>query len=147
MLHAMTLSRIDAGDAGLRKALEQAGLPSADSDEPQTVYFALADEGAPIAFGGIAGTGADRLLRSVVVPESARRAGIGSRIVALLESEARRDGSDRLWLLTVDAAGFFERTGWRAADRAAAPDSIRRSAQFASICPASATLMVRELTA
>jgi len=143
----MTLSRIGADDARFRAALDHAGLPVADLDDEQTVCFALIENGRPIAFGGIAGTGADRLLRSVVVPETARRTGIGSRIVALLEQEAQRAGAVRLWLLTTDAAGFFARIGWKAVDRAIAPDSIRSSRQFASLCPASATLMMRVIGA
>jgi len=142
----MMLSPIGADDAGFRAALAQAGLPIDDLDAARPACFALVDDAGPIAYGGIAGTGTDRLLRSIVVPDMARRAGIGSRIVALLEAEARRGGADRLWLLTDEAAGFFARMGWRPADRATAPDAIRGSRQFASICPASATLMVRDLT-
>ena len=141
------LSRIGADDARFRAALDHAGLPIVDLDAEQTAYFALIEDGAPIAFGGIAGTGADRLLRSVVVPEAARRKGVGSRIVALLEREAQHAGAVRLWLLTTDAAAFFARIGWKPADRAIAPDAIRSSRQFASLCPASATLMIREIAA
>lgn len=141
----MRLSPIGADDGAFRDALLRAGLPLADLDDGQARYFALIEQDTPIAFGGIAGAGADRLLRSVVVPEAARRAGIGSRIVALLAEEAKRDGANRLWLLTIDAADFFGRIGWRPVERAGAPEAIGRSAQFASICPASATLMVRDL--
>ena len=141
------LSRLDAADAGFRAALDRAGLPIVDLDAERATYFALIEDGAPIGFGGIAGTGADRLLRSVVVPEAGQRTGVGSRIVGLLEQEARREGADRLWLLTTDAAGFFGRLGWRPVERSAAPDAIRESRQFASLCPASATLMVRDLDA
>lgn len=140
----MTLSPISADDTALRGALEDAGLPVTDLGNEPASFFALI-KGTPIAYGGIAGVGADRLLRSVVVPGATRRAGIGSRIVAALETEAKRAGADRLWLLTTDAAGFFDRIGWRTVDRDTAPDAIRQSGQFASICPASATLMVRDL--
>lgn len=136
------MTPISAGDPAFRDALQRAGMPISDLSDGDTTYFALPG-GA--AFGGIAGTGADRLLRSVVVPEATRGAGIGPCMVAALESEAKRAGADRLWLLTTDAAGFFDRIGWRTADRTDAPDAIRGSAQFASICPASATLMVRDL--
>lgn len=141
----MKLRPVSAEDRAFCNALAMADLPVSDLGDGDAVYFALNDGGATVAFGGIAGTGPDRLLRSIVVPAGARRTGIGARIVAALEEEAKRAGADRLWLLTTDAAGFFDRIGWRAADRSAAPDAIRQSAQFASICPASATLMVREL--
>lgn len=140
----MTLTVIAGDDAGLRHALTGAGLPSPDPADEPALYFALVGSDRPLAFGGVAGSGPDRLLRSVVVPDASRGTGLGSRIVAGIEEEARRTGAERLWLLTTDAAGFFERLGWTSTERSAAPDAIRQSRQFASICPASATLMVRE---
>ncbi|QCI80487.1 GNAT family N-acetyltransferase [Hankyongella ginsenosidimutans] len=141
----MTLAPVGAEDPAFRDALQRAGLPVGDLADDDACYFALIAEGASIAFGGIAGIGADRLLRSIVVPAGSRRAGIGARIVAALEHEAKRAGVDRLWLLTTDASGFFDRLGWQTAERSTAPDAIRRCGQFASVCPASATLMARTL--
>ncbi len=145
MLPVLTLTTIAGDDAGLRHALIGAGLPSPDTADEPARYFVLAGGGRPLAFGGVAGSGPDRLLRSVVVPGASRGTGLGSRIVAGIAEEARRSGAERLWLLTTDAAGFFDRLGWKATERSVAPDAIRQSRQFASICPASATLMVREL--
>lgn len=136
----LRLTPCTAGDPAFRAALVAAGLPVEDLDEGPASYFTLSG-----AFGGFAGVGADRLVRSVVVPEKARGRGVGSALVARLAEAARGDGAVRLWLLTTDAAGFFDRLGWRVVDRAAAPDAIRATGQFAAICPASATLMVRDL--
>jgi amino-acid N-acetyltransferase len=129
-----------ADDWLLRAALAAAHLPVDDLGERGARYFRRAG-----AFGGFAGTGPDRLLRSVVVPAGVRGTGVGSALVTMIADAARDDGVERLWLLTSDAAGFFERLGWRVVERASAPDAIRATAQFASLCPASATLMVRDL--
>jgi len=96
-------------------------------------------------FGMIEGEGTDRLLRSVVVPSSQRGMGAGTRLVDLLAMKAAELGVERLWLLTMTAADFFHRLGWRTVPRDTAPVAIRASDQFAGLCPSSATLMVREL--
>lgn len=136
----LRLTPCAADDGPFRAALAAAGLPIEDLSEGGGSYFSLSG-----AFGGFAGTGADRLLRSVVVPKAERGTGIGSAMVSLIVEAARNDGAVRLWLLTTDAAGFFGRLGWRVVDRAAAPEAIRSTTQFASLCPTSATVMVRDL--
>ena len=47
--------------------------------------------------------------------------------------------------LTTTAADYFARLGFVRIDRDAAPPAIRATAQFASLCPASAHVMRREL--
>lgn len=136
----LRLTPCTADDPAFRAALVAAGLPVEGLCEGPASYFTLSG-----AFGGFAGAGPDRLVRSVVVPEKARGRGVGSALVARLAEAAREDGAARLWLLTTDAASFFGRLGWRTVDRAAAPDAIRATEQFAAICPVSATLMVRDL--
>lgn len=133
------LVRCDPDDARFAAALAAADLPACGRDGP---CYALADGDG---FGMIAGEGPDRLLRSVVVPSAQRGRRAGTRLVDLLVAQAAALGAERLWLLTTNAADFFHRLGWRIVPRDAAPASIRDSDQFTSLCPASATLMVREL--
>ena len=121
-------------------ALEQAGLPTDDLNAAPFRYFCR--DG--VAWGGI-GRGDDALLRSVVVHPNARGGGQGAAMVEALVTQARTDGTRRLWLLTTDAAPFFARLGWRPMDRAEAPAPIASSQQFSGLCPASATLMMRAL--
>ena len=81
----------------------------------------------------------------VALPESRGR-GHGTAIVAWLARDAARRGVRRLFLLTIDAAGFFERCGFAHAEREAVPDAIARTEQFAELCPPSAVSMMRELS-
>lgn len=136
----LRLTRCSADDAGFRSALVAAGLPVEDLGELGASYFSASG-----AFGGFVGTGPDRLLRSVVVPEAARGNGIGSQIVDMIADRARDEGAARLWLLTTDASRFFSSLGWVEVDRSTAPEAIKTTTQFASVCPASASLMVRDL--
>jgi len=85
------------------------------------------------------------LLRSLVVAKSARSAGCGSKLVQAVERNANAAGIRQLWLLTTDARDYFENRGFRAVSRELAPPAIRQTAEFTSLCPASAILMLKTL--
>lgn len=130
----------------LRLALDAANLPTDDIDLAGRTFFELSDDQGPIGFVGLEGDGADRLLRSLVVLPSRKRQGHGGLLVAHVEAAAKRDGVERVHLLTTTVADFFRARGYRDAERADAPDAIRATAQFSSLCPGSATYLVKELT-
>ncbi|MBL8547026.1 MAG: GNAT family N-acetyltransferase [Hyphomonadaceae bacterium] len=121
-------------------ALQAAKLPVEDLLFEPFRYFCM-DE---IAWGGFS-VERDGLMRSVVVKREARGRGFGARMIGALLERARQQGVERLWLLTTDAAPFFERLGWTLAERSSAPAAIAASRQFSGLCPASAMLMVRAL--
>lgn len=130
----------------LRRALKAAGLPTDDLAEPDRLFFQLSDDQGPIGFVGLEGKGDDRLLRSLVVLPTYKRKGYGGSLVAHVEAFAREERVERVHLLTIDAADFFRARGYGPADRATAPVAISGTAQFASLCPASAVYLVKELT-
>lgn len=121
-------------------ALEAAALPTDDLTSEPFRYFTAEDA----AWGGVS-AGPDAMLRSVVVSPHARGQGLGVVVARGLIQHAREAGSERLWLLTTSASPFFAKLGWRAADRAEAPNAIAQSRQFSELCPASATLMALTL--
>lgn len=129
----------------LRLALDAARLPTDDLAELDRHFFELADEAGPIGFIGLEGMGADRLLRSLVVLPSRKRHGYGGLLVAHVEAFARQDGVARLHLLTETVPDFFRARGYRPAERASAPASIASTAQFASLCPANAAYLVKDI--
>lgn len=129
----------------LKRALEAVGLPTDDLLEHGRRFFGLSDDAGPIGFVGLEGSGADRLLRSLVVLPERERQGYGGLLVAHAERFAWQDGTERLHLLTQTAADFFRRRGYQQADRGSAPSAIAATAQFASLCPASATYLVKDL--
>lgn len=135
----------DARDDVLRLALDAARLPTDDLNEPGRRFFKLSDADGPIGFVGIEGDGPDRLLRSLVVLPGRKRLGHGGLLVAHAEAQARRNGAERLHLLTTTIADFFRARGYRDADRAAAPEPIRATAQFTTLCPGSAAYLVKEI--
>ncbi len=128
-----------------RMQLEMARLPTADLEEEGRLFFRLSDETGLIGFIGLEGSGPDRLLRSLVVMNSRRGKGYGRQLVERLEALARGAAVKRLHLLTTKQAPAFHRLGYRITDRADAPAPIAGSAEFSTLCPASATYMTKAL--
>ncbi|MBP2295501.1 arsenic resistance N-acetyltransferase ArsN2 [Azospirillum rugosum] len=129
----------------LAELLAADGLPTGDLTAPGRHFWRVEDGDGLLGYGGLEAYGADGLLRSVVVPVERRGGGAGRAVVAAVSEEARRLGVERLWLLTIGVAGFFERLGFQRADRKSAPADIAASAQFAGLCPGSAVCLRRDL--
>ncbi len=128
----------------LRRALEEADLPTADLEQPGRLFFGLSDAQSLIGYIGLEGDGTDRLLRSLVVLPSRRGAGHGATLVRKLEA-ILPGAVTRLHLLTGSAAPFFRRLGYADADRTQTPPAIAATEQFASLCPASASYLVKDI--
>ncbi len=127
--------------------LQQAGLPHQDLAAP-AVHLLVAERAGQLAgVVGLQACGEASLLRSLAVDARLRGAGLGSLLAQQAERCARERGDRALWLLTADAAGFFAARGYQVAARAQAPSAIQASAQFQTLCPASATCMAKPLRA
>jgi len=98
-------------------------------------------QGAVVGCGGLEVWGGDGLLRSVAVVEELRGAGTGRELAQSRIDWAREQGLEGLYLLTTTAAGYWPRFGFERIARDEAPAEIRRSVEWASACPASATAM------
>lgn len=134
----------------IRHLLAEAGLPSDDLDAAATGGFLVAQDPAapPPGVAGVIGLqvfGRCGLLRSLVVAADRRGSGLGSELVAALEEQASDAGVTDLWLLTIDAEVFFWKLDYRIVERSAAPEPIRGTAEFTSLCPSSAHLMHKAL--
>src|SRR5262249_13886288 len=99
----------------------------------------------PVGFGGLEVHGADGLLRSLVTLPPVRGRGVGTAMVAALEFEARLHGCQSLWLITTSTADFYERRGYARCARAVVPPAIRETTEFATLCPASADVLMKKL--
>ena len=135
----------DADFASIRQLLVDANLP-VDDFVPEHLAFVACDDEQPVAAIGCERLGETWLLRSLVVAEGQRSRGLGAKLVVALEADAREKGVGEIWLLTIDADGFFESLGYGRRERDEAPEAIRGTAEFADLCPASAVLMSRSLT-
>lgn len=126
--------------------LRAADLPTEDLGDLRLEYFFIA--GPPESAVGLVGLELlDRhaLLRSLVVDPRVRATGIGSRLVEHAEACARAHGAESIYLLTTTAEGFFGARGYARTERGTAPEFIRGTREFASLCPASAVFMIKHL--
>lgn len=128
----------------VRQMLSDASLP-VDDFAPEHLAFVACDDDQPVAAIGCEKLNDVWLLRSLVVAEHSRSLGLGAKLVAALEADAGAQGVGEIWLLTIDADGFFESQGYRRRERKEAPGAVRGTAEFTDLCPASAVLMSRSL--
>jgi amino-acid N-acetyltransferase len=125
-----------------KNLLRAAGLPVADLSEGLIGNFLVASTGASlVGCIGLEIFSSIGLLRSLVVDPELRGAGVGRLLVVELEAYARQRGIRELWLLTIDADPYFDRLGYCVRQRDQAPEAIRRTAEFALLCPADAVVM------
>jgi amino-acid N-acetyltransferase len=145
-----TVLPVQAGGAGdltaIQALLTAARLPIEDLDEPADLGFWVVRDGERVVGAiGLECHDTVGLLRSLVLAPEYRKRGLGLALVAALERYARSAGVEVLVLLTQTAAPFFDRLGYSVVDRAYVPDEVKASAEFRSLCPASAICMTKSL--
>ncbi|MDJ0712050.1 MAG: arsenic resistance N-acetyltransferase ArsN2 [Woeseiaceae bacterium] len=126
------------------RELDAAGLPVSDLHAGHLAYTAMS-AGAVVGVIGMEPYGSTGLLRSLVVSRGARGSGVGRQLVEALEGHAVSRGMHELWLLTIDADGWFGRHGYVVRDRRDAPPDIQGTAEFSGLCPGDAVLMSKKL--
>jgi amino-acid N-acetyltransferase len=141
--------RVDVASApdlnAIRVLLERSGLPTSDLESAQPEFAVIRQAGQVVAAGALQRFRAAALLRSVVVAPECRGSGLGRSIVSELERLAQAAEIKQLVLLTQTAADFFARQGFRTIERSSAPQDIRASEEFRSLCPSSAICMAKDL--
>lgn len=127
--------------------LETEGLPTADLEAGGVVMMVAESEQRCIGCIGIQPLSRRGIIRSLAVTPERRGAGIGRALVSRAEALASCGGLDNLYLLTEGARDFWVNAGYTIVPRAEAPPEIRDSAQFRSLCPATAACLRRDLQA
>jgi arsenate reductase len=125
----------------LRALLGRFHLPADDVGQPNQTFVAAYASGELVGCVGLERFGADALLRSLAVVPRMQGAGLGKKLYLRALAEARSGGVRSLYLLTTTAARFFERAGFERIDRGLVPPAVAASAEFDSLCPASAVCM------
>jgi amino-acid N-acetyltransferase len=136
---------IEADDPTLRALLESAKLPFDDVASDRQDFIVAASEGQVVGCVALEMFGRAALLRSLAVAEQVRGDGLGRILYDRIIAHAKEKGLSRLFLLTTTAAPFFVRRGFDSVDRSEAPEVMTKSAQFASLCPSTATCMALSL--
>jgi arsenate reductase len=132
-------------EGAVRMLLEASALPVSGVELAFPDGYVVARTEVVIGCAGLEVHDGDGLLRSIAVRGTGRHLGLGSKLVQDRVQAAKSQGLRDLYLITTTAAAFFERLGFEPIDREAVPAGIRRSAEFASICPSSAAVLRRSL--
>jgi amino-acid N-acetyltransferase len=127
--------------AALRRLLVSEKLPSDDVSLERQEFLVAVSAGQLVGCGALERFGSAALLRSLAVSPEYRGKGAGAQLYERLVVRAKELGLARLFLLTTTAAPYFSRRGFQVVDRASAPEPMTRSAQFANLCPSTATCM------
>lgn len=112
----------------------------------ERMFFGIRDPLVSEAYAGVVGVelfASSGLLRSLVVRPDRRGTGYASRLTSYVEQEVTRHRIRELYLLTTTATLFFEARGYEVVARGSAPDAIRNTSEFSSLCPDSADLMLK----
>lgn len=111
-------------------------------------FFVAESAGADAQVVGVGGLEIccdDALLRSIAVRPEWRSHGVGRDLVHKIVDHAEARGYPALYLLTMTAERYFPRFGFERVERSHVPKGIAESEQFTSMCPSSATVMVRSI--
>lgn len=125
--------------------LHAAGLPDTGVAELGGRLVVAEVDGRIVGCAGLEVYGPDGLLRSVVVADDLRGRGVGAALTQHMTELAAAGGLRRLYLLTETAAPFFGRMGFAAIDRNEVGGEVLAAPEFATLCPASAQVMMRVL--
>ncbi len=137
---AVTFSGVRPGEENAVMALlEEGDLHSGDLSREKLRHFLVARKGdAVIGVVGLEVFPPHGLLRSLAVVEAYRGQGIARRLIGAIERHARNVGVRSIYLLTLTAAGLFEKCAYRQVRRESAPEDLQATEEFKTICPDSA---------
>ena len=125
--------------------LTAANLPLEGAQEHLDHFIVGEQAGHVVAAAGLEPYGDAALLRSVVVDSALRGQGVGELLHNAIAQRAVAQGIHALVLLTTTAAAFFAKRGFRTISRSEAPVAMQASREFQGVCPASATVMQKDL--
>jgi N-acetylglutamate synthase-like GNAT family acetyltransferase len=137
----------DADRPVIRSLLAEARLPVADIDQASdlTFWIVRSATGKTLAAIGLERRGTVALLRSLIVVPEQRQLGLRRALVSAVERYAAGAEIEQLVLLTETAEPFFRRLGYSVIDRDEAPATVTSTAEFRTLCPATAVCMTKLL--
>lgn len=124
--------------------LEESSLPTADLSRGDMSNFLAIPNGEMLS--GLIGLEIHPpygLLRSLAIRRDARSRGLGKILVAAIEEKAKANTLEAMYLLTTTADDYFRALGYSAVSRCHVPQQIQQTAEFSSLCPDDAVVMVK----
>jgi len=133
----------------IKEVLTGGGLHHQDITPSHLQHFLVLKDDPSSTLTGVVGLeliNNNALLRSLAVIEPHRSKGLATQLLKEIEKYARSNQVDTLYLLTLTAERFFTKRGYRKTDRKSAPPAIQETAEFKSLCPATAVCMKKLLS-
>ncbi len=125
--------------------LGSVNLPAEDLPQPLDTFLIATESGKVAGSVGLELYKEYALLRSLAVAPAQQGTGLGKVLYQQAMQLAAEQGVKEVYLITATAALFFEKQGFTEVERAVVPVAIQKTAQFSSICPASATIMQKQI--
>ncbi|ASV30737.1 hypothetical protein CJ263_11200 [Maribacter cobaltidurans] len=129
----------------IKELLKNNDLPYEDIIASKVQFITEKENGVLVGCIGVEKYNEEGLLRSFAVRDEYKNKGIGKRLLNQLIDQSKTDGLKRLHLLTTTADGYFDKNGFKTADRAVAPNEISSTKEFSEICPSSSVYMIRDI--
>lgn len=121
------------------------GLPFSDLPKRLDNFFVMLTRDGVIAVAGLEVYGRNGLMRSVVVNSDYRNQGIATQMVEKIIEAAINKELAKLFLLTETAREYFLNKGFEIIGRELVPPPVMRSSEFSTVCPVTATVMLKTL--
>ncbi|MBM9577414.1 GNAT family N-acetyltransferase [Leptospira sp. 201903070] len=122
------------------------GLPVEDlKNQDLDQFIGYGNESELRAVIGLELHGKFALLRSLAVGDGFQKNGLGTELVQKIEEQGRRLAVETLFLLTTTAKEFFLKLGYHEMERDSLPEEIKRTEEFVSLCPASSSILKKDL--
>lgn len=124
------------------RLLQSCGQPTEDIS-PGTQLFVMEADDKVIGTVAVEYDYDNALIRNLSVTNELRNQGIGQTLVNFAEDYVRKQGVQKVFLLTADAIEFFLKRGYQKNDRNKAPAFIQNTSAFRSVT--SACILKKEL--
>jgi amino-acid N-acetyltransferase len=127
--------------------LQASNLPVQDLPATLENFLVATLDGVVVGVAGLELYGRYGLLRSVAVENLYRNKNIAAALLSAMEETATQKGLNALYLLTETAMAYFEKKGYIAVGREHVPGVLKSSSEFSHVCPVSAVVMQKQLSA
>lgn len=125
--------------------LQSQKLPAEDLPVLLTGFYTAIENDQLVGVIGMERYGRFGLLRSMVVHPGFRNRQIAETLVNTLEQAAKSKEIMSMYLLTETASKYFEKKGYKTIQREQVPEPVKASSEFSSVCPVSATVMMKPI--
>jgi arsenate reductase (thioredoxin) len=129
----------------IKKLLSSEKLPVDDIDTSLKNFFLAVDGNEIAGVIGLEVYSEYGLLRSMITSPSYRNKGIGGKLVQQLFQYAQSLKLKKIYLLTETAEKYFANKGFTVVQRDNVPEAVKQSQEFSHVCPATATVMKKEI--